>query len=467
MEQRRQGFHTIAFLPPTLLRYWVRCMMTLYVFNGGTSGSAKDVHRSLELNIANSCLGRIFVLESSAARMGQIPHHPKIQSIDLGDTPTLSDAVDAINRSTSSPDDIQIVARAGVYFDDEIAQLLAFDLDATCLALTPWEVQADGAAYPRLSDESQDCWIFQGRIRPLSDIDIPIAHTNDSRLLARELRKADYRVINPSFGVKAYIPQALAKGSPTTDLMSRVDVPRCQLADAALGPKRPVQTGVIAFSLFGHKEKYMAGAVENARITKYIYPGWTARFYVDNSVPAAIIQQLHQLHADIVPMPMGDGMTGLFWRFLVADEPGFARWIIRDADSRLNDRERRAVNEWIDSGLPFHTMRDHPLHTRPIMGCAFGGMRGSLSNMRQIISSWQKKGRYGDDELMLAEVIYPTLRDRMLVHDAFAKSYNELIRPFPISRENFRFVGERFGPDETVNQSDREKLMRALYRRRR
>jgi hypothetical protein len=441
-------------------------MMTLYVFNDRTASSINNFPRSLQLNISNGGFDRIFVLESSDTGMEQRLQHPKVQLINLGETPTLRDAVDAINRMTTAPDDVQIFARAGVYFDREIAQLIEWDLDATCLALTPWEVQADGAAYPQLSDESQVCWIFQGRIRPLSDIDVPLANADSSRLLVRELRKADYRVINPSFGVKAYIPQAFVNGSPAAGLMFRVDVPRCQLVDAALGPKRPVRTGVIAFSLFGHNEKYMVGAVENARIAKYIYPGWTVRFYVDNSVPTAVIQQLRHLHADIVPMPMGDGMTGLFWRFLAADEAGFARWMIRDVDSRFSDREHRAVDEWIDSSLSFHAMRDHPLHTRPIMGCAFSGVRGALSSMRQIISSWQRKGRYGDDELMLAETVYPMIRNRMLVHDAFAKSYNELVRPFPVARENFRFVGERFGPDETVDQSDREKLIKALYHQR-
>ena len=37
------------------------------------------------------------------------------------------------------------------------------------------------------------------------------------------------------------------------------------------------------------------------------------------------------------------GIAGMFWRFLVADDPTVDRFIIRDSDSRLNARERFAV----------------------------------------------------------------------------------------------------------------------------
>ena len=41
---------------------------------------------------------------------------------------------------------------------------------------------------------------------------------------------------------------------------------------------------------------------------------------------------------------------------------------MRDSDSRLNPRERFAVEEWIQSGKAVHTIRDHPNHERPLNG---------------------------------------------------------------------------------------------------
>ena len=44
----------------------------------------------------------------------------------------------------------------------------------------------------------------------------------------------------------------------------------------------------------------------------------------------------------------------------------------RDLDSRLNDREQAAVQEWLQSTKAFHFMRDNPSHGTPILGCGWG-----------------------------------------------------------------------------------------------
>jgi hypothetical protein len=42
--------------------------------------------------------------------------------------------------------------------------------------------------------------------------------------------------------------------------------------------------------------------------------------------------------------------------------------VSRDLDSQLNEREVAALQEWLQSGTAMHIMRDHPLHTWPILG---------------------------------------------------------------------------------------------------
>ena len=44
---------------------------------------------------------------------------------------------------------------------------------------------------------------------------------------------------------------------------------------------------VIAFSIWGTELRYLKGALTNAIVARYLYPGWTARFYTDRSTPAA------------------------------------------------------------------------------------------------------------------------------------------------------------------------------------
>lgn len=66
---------------------------------------------------------------------------------------------------------------------------------------------------------------------------------------------------------------------------------------------------------------------------------------------------------------IGDDMSfGMLWRFSIAGDESVDRYVIRDVDSRLNTRERLAVQDWIESGFPLHVMRDHPYHVAPIMG---------------------------------------------------------------------------------------------------
>ena len=47
-------------------------------------------------------------------------------------------------------------------------------------------------------------------------------------------------------------------------------------------------------------------------------------------------------------------------------------YVSRDLDSRLNERELAAVQEWLDSSKEFHFMRDHPQHDTTILGCGWG-----------------------------------------------------------------------------------------------
>ena len=47
-------------------------------------------------------------------------------------------------------------------------------------------------------------------------------------------------------------------------------------------------------------------------------------------------------------------------------------YLCRDLDSRFSKREAAAVEEWLQSGRAIHSMRDHPAHTTPLLGAAWG-----------------------------------------------------------------------------------------------
>ena len=184
---------------------------------------------------------------------------------------------------------------------------------------------------------------------------------------------------------------------------------------------------IISFSLWGTDPKYCIGAVENLKLQQEIYPGWICRFYVDSSIPEDTLQVLIDGGAEIVVKNLSDGYEGLFWRF----EPGFdetcERFIVRDCDSRLNLREASAVNEWIESGLPFHSMRDHAKHDVPVLGAMWGAKSFFISDFKDLYYWFIEQARqtpimkrakfFYTDQIFLSQVIWPKISETAIVHD--------------------------------------------------
>ena len=205
-------------------------------------------------------------------------------------------------------------------------------------------------------------------------------------------------------------------------------------------------TKIISFSLWGHDPKYTVGAIRNSELAKEIYPGWTCRFYLGDEVSPGVSDKLLKNGSEVV-VNLGDsGWNGLFWRFFAADDQDCIM-ISRDTDSRLNPREKAAVDEWLASDKDFHIMRDHPHHRTEILGGMWGCRNGILSNMREMTADY-KKGEYDNeyqvDQNFLRDIIYPIVKDKTMVHDEFFEK-----KPFPTSRLNPQdFVGQSYDENE-------------------
>ena len=208
---------------------------------------------------------------------------------------------------------------------------------------------------------------------------------------------------------------ALTAGVPGRDLRG-CPLPR-------FDPGRP-ESQIISFSLFGTDPKYGQGAVRNAEAAPFLYPGWTCRFHIDASVDPGVVEQLLHRGAQVIRMaPEWPAAShGTLWRFLVADDPGVRRWIVRDADSLLNLREATAVQEWLASDRHFHLMRDHFDHSELVLAGLWGGVHGALPPLQPLIGDFLASrpgvlNRTADQEL-LREVLWPTIRSSVLMHDS-------------------------------------------------
>lgn len=201
---------------------------------------------------------------------------------------------------------------------------------------------------------------------------------------------------------------------------------------------------VISFSLWGAMPKYTVGAVRNAELARAIYPEWVCRFHCGSSVPTEILERLRSLpNAQVVLRPEAGDWGGLFWRFEPASDPAVDVMISRDTDSRLNQRERAAVDAWLASEASFHVMRDHPQHGTAILGGLWGAKRDSIPEMVSLAADWEKANRWGPDQDFLAEKIAPRVRGSWIEHDPYFSN-----RPFPTRRRGREFVGQPFDEND-------------------
>ena len=216
-------------------------------------------------------------------------------------------------------------------------------------------------------------------------------------------------------------------------------------------PKR-----IISFSIFGEAAIYLEGALRNVRLAASVYPGWTPRVYCSNEIPSQLIARMQEAGAEIVHKRRISAVDGTFWRFLPLADPKLDAVIVRDVDSRINEREKAAVDEWLASGRSLHIMRDHPFHKVPIMAGMWGGRGGCVPEMADLIERWSLWQNKGQDQDFLRDVIYPRFQDDCLVHSDLYEFDGETAVPFPTDRNLGEFVGSVMEADSDFMTSEEQ-----------
>jgi hypothetical protein len=172
--------------------------------------------------------------------------------------------------------------------------------------------------------------------------------------------------------------------------------------------------------LWGTAPFYAYGAMINLVQSRTFYPGWSCRFYVGADVPPACVAFLHDNGADVRNIADEYPGVGLFQRFLVMNDPSVGRFLVRDCDARLSAGEAELVRQWIDSGYPFHAVRDHVLHNELMIGCLWAGRTDCGIDIVELMRRYFTGGptaKYGHDQRMLGLMLWPLIRSRCLVHD--------------------------------------------------
>ncbi|MCX7386133.1 MAG: hypothetical protein NTX48_05655 [Planctomycetales bacterium] len=160
----------------------------------------KELLTVLERNLANSTIDSVCLLLEETE--SPFPDGPKLSTRPVSYRPKYNDFFDWANELVESPLDISIIANSDIYFDSTLLALANSLKPHQCAALSRWDAQADQSLRLFDRNDSQDAWIFRGKIRPMNaDFCVGIPRC-DNRILY-ELCDAGYEVINPAFSVRA------------------------------------------------------------------------------------------------------------------------------------------------------------------------------------------------------------------------------------------------------------------------
>jgi GT2 family glycosyltransferase len=173
---------------------------------------------------------------------------------------------------------------------------------------------------------------------------------------------------------------------------------------------------LISFSLYNDRRKDVLNAVINCLLAPAVYPGWTCRFYLDDTVPEGIVALLESFdHVELRWMPRHTSPAATLWRLLAAGDEDVDAVIFRDADAWLSAREAACVRAWLDGGQDFHLIRDHCHHSQPMMGGTWGVRGGVLPSVGGWIAEYGGTGGT-DDQGFLADWVYPLTIGRAAEH---------------------------------------------------
>ena len=247
-----------------------------------------------------------------------------------------------------------------------------------------------------------------------------------------------------------------------TDLKTdaaRVHVTSASAALASPAPLKPLkpragtaspagERRVLAFSLYnGDVPRYRDGAYANLELWPQKFPGWELWIYYDTTTSEPVLQRLRDGGAKLINMTDSGLTNAMTWRFTVASDPTVDRYLVRDIDSRLNQRDKDAVDEWIASDKKWHIIRDHPSHSRyPMSGGLWGGTKDAIPDMTARLKQMAISSAYVADMQWLAKVVWPIAQQSVMQHDSFScDKYGGPAggaRPFPSPRE---YPGQHVG----------------------
>jgi GR25 family glycosyltransferase involved in LPS biosynthesis len=218
-------------------------------------------------------------------------------------------------------------------------------------------------------------------------------------------------------------------------------------------------TKVFSFCIYGNQKKYCQGLIENIELIKDYYPDFEVWIYGGVNVPSSYIDQYKSYDNVKYIETNKSGASLMSYRFFPIDDDNVEIMFSRDADSRINSRDRWCIDEFIKSEKNFHIIRDNYWHKTKITGGMWGIKQASLvressppkqgllkHKMTDLYNSWiadkqNVSDQYGIDQMFLQNVVYDLIKNDVLIHSNIVGFVHEKITPILFENDNINFVG--------------------------
>jgi hypothetical protein len=204
---------------------------------------------------------------------------------------------------------------------------------------------------------------------------------------------------------------------------------------------------VFSFCIYGTNSKYLDGLVENIENINKNFPSFYIYIYGGYDVPIEY-KEKYKSYSKVVYYELEfNDLQLMYYRFFPIDDPEITLMICRDADSNINERDRWCITQFMSTNKSFHIIRDHEHHSLRIMGGMWAIKKGAIKNkIESMYHIWKENHldiltNYRSDQLFLEEVIYPKIKNDVLIHSDYNFYNDENVSQILVYDNGVNFVG--------------------------
>ena len=188
---------------------------------------------------------------------------------------------------------------------------------------------------------------------------------------------------------------------------------------------------------------------KNIELVEKQFPEWWIYIWIGDGVPEDVILHLSEKEkVKLIPTHQS-GLMNMSYRFFSIDDPDVGIMCVRDADSRVTERDAACINEFVNSEKLFHIIRDHPNHHHTIMGGMWAIKKGLLNGkLQDAFNLWKQQHtatEFWNDMDFLRSIFYPHVVPYAMIHDEIQHfEPQEWHTPFSIPLDDTKqhFIGQ-------------------------